>query len=90
MVFEQENGKACVLGAYAAHATTIGASNMLFSAGYPGYWQNKLEQEAVDVALFSAGAVGSHGPVGKGRNFEKAQYIGEALADSIIQRENII
>jgi hypothetical protein len=90
LVLEQENGKKGILGAYAAHATTIGASNMLFSAGYPGYWQNKLEEEGTNVAVFSAGSVGSHGPVGKGRGFAKAEFIGEALADSIIQYQNML
>ena len=40
------------------------------------------------MAVFFAGTVGSHGPVGKGNNFEKAQYIGEALADSVIKFMN--
>jgi hypothetical protein len=84
VVFQQLTGKKCVLGAYAAHATTISASNMLFSAGYPGYWQNKLEKSVAHMAVFSAGTVGSHGPVGKGKDFERARYIGESLADSII------
>jgi len=85
-VFEQLTGKKCILGAYSAHATTISSSNMLFSAGYPGYWQNKLERDGVDMAVFFAGTVGSHGPVGKGRNFEKARYIGESLADSVFKQ----
>lgn len=61
---------------------------MLFSAGYPGYWQSKLESEFAHTAIFFAGTVGSHGPVGKGKNFEKARYIGESLADSVIKHSS--
>lgn len=85
ILIEQHNGKKSILGAYAAHATTISSSNMLFSAGYPGYWQKKLENEIAHMAIFFAGTVGSHGPVGKGKSFEKARFIGESLADSVIK-----
>ncbi len=83
LAIEQYNGDRAVLGAFSAHATTIRHSNLKFSAGYPGYWQRKLEEDVTDMAVFFAGTVGSHGPIGKGKNFEKAKYIGESLADSV-------
>lgn len=83
IVIEQYDGKRGIVGAYAAHATTLGGSNMLFSGDYPGYWQRKLEKNGLDMAIFFAGTVGSHGPVGKGSGFERAEYIGEGLADSV-------
>ncbi len=83
IAIEQHSGKKSILGAYAAHATTISSSNMLFSSGYPGYWQRKLESEMAHMAIFFAGTVGSHGPAGEGKNFEKARFIGESLADSV-------
>ncbi len=88
LAVEQYEGKRAIIGAFSAHATTVRHSNMKFSAGYPGYWQRKLEADVTDMAVFFAGTVGSHGPVGKGNNFEKAQYIGEALADSVIKFMN--
>lgn len=87
---EQINGKKAVIGSFAAHATVLGSSNEEFSGDYPGYFQRKLEKETVDLALFFAGSVGSHTNTGKGSGFEKAQIIGESLADSIIQNLNNI
>lgn len=80
---EQEQGRRAVLGAFAAHATVLGEHNLEFSGDYPGYWERKLESEAADVAVFFAGTVGSHSYRSQGEGFEKARYIGEALADSV-------
>lgn len=81
---EQDSGKKAVIGAFAAHATTLGEENLAFSGDYPGYWERKLEREAVDLAVFFAGTVGSHTYSSQGSGFEKARYIGEALADSVL------
>jgi hypothetical protein len=72
-----------VIGSFGAHATTIGAENMQFSADYPGYWQRKMEQGSVDLAIFCGGSVGSQSPSGEGNGFEKPKKIGESLADSL-------
>lgn len=80
----QENGRKAVLGSFNAHATTMGDKNMEFSADYPGYWQRKLESEGFDMAAFFGGSVGSHTSNGKGEGFDRPKYIGEALADSLM------
>jgi hypothetical protein len=80
----QNSGKKALLGSFDAHSTCLGGSNMLISADYPGYWQRKLESEGFDMALFFAGSVGSHSPRSKGKEYEEARYIGEALADSVL------
>ncbi len=59
---------------------------MEISADYPGYWARMIESTSADIAVFFAGSVGSQSPVGKGDGFERAKYIGEALADSLIIR----
>jgi len=82
----QKNGRKAVIGSFGAHATTIGAENMQFSADYPGYWQRKMEQGTVDLAIFCGGSVGSQSPAGKGEGFEKPKNIGESLADSLQHR----
>jgi len=82
---KQNSGKSALLGSFDAHATTLGGSNMQFSADYPGYWQRKLENEGIDMALFFAGSVGSHSSRSQGEEFEEARYIGEALADSVLK-----
>jgi neutral ceramidase len=85
MIAKQDSGGSAVLGAFDAHATTLGDWNMQVSGDYPGYWQRKMEKEGVDMAVFFAGSVGSHSPRSKGEKFEKPQYIGEALADSLLK-----
>jgi len=80
---EQIGRRKAVIGSYGAHATSMGADNMEFSADYPGYWQRKMEQETVDLAIFCGGSVGSQSPSGEGKGFEKPKNIGESLADSL-------
>ncbi|MEN8137648.1 MAG: neutral/alkaline non-lysosomal ceramidase N-terminal domain-containing protein [Bacteroidota bacterium] len=84
LYFRQDNGKTAIISSFSAHPTVLGGSNMLLSADYPGYLQRKLEGNGVDMAMFFAGGVGSHGPEGLGDNFAKAEYIGNTLADSVL------
>ncbi len=80
---QQKGGRKAVIGSFGAHATTIGADNMQFSADYPGYWQRKMERGSVDLAIFCGGSVGSQSPSGEGKGFEKPKKMGESLADSL-------
>jgi hypothetical protein len=80
---EQPGFKRAIIGSFSAHSTTMGSENLEISADYPGYWERKMEATSADVALFFAGSVGSQSPVGLGDGFEKARFIGEALADSL-------
>jgi len=80
---EQRGHRKAIIGSFSAHATTVGSDNMEISADYPGYWARKIEATSADNALFFAGSVGSQSPAGKGDKFEKSEYIGEALADSV-------
>ena len=83
IVLEQIGHKKAIIGSYSAHATTLGADNWEISADYPGYWARKTENTTADYALFFAGSVGSQSPSGEGHGFDRAKYIGEALADSL-------
>ncbi len=85
---EQQNGRKAIVGSFAAHATILGSWNKELSGDYPGYFQRKLEEDAVDLALFFAGTVGSHTNKGEGSGFERARLIGESLADSVIRNLN--
>jgi neutral ceramidase len=80
---EQIGYNKAIIGSYSAHATTLGADNWEISADYPGYWRRKIEETSADYALFVAGSVGSQSPAGEGHGFDRAKYIGEALADSL-------
>jgi hypothetical protein len=83
LYIKQTGHKKAVMGSFSAHSTTLGDKNMEISADYPGYWAAKMEQTSVDLALFFAGSMGSQSPVSKGEGFEKPQFIGESLADSL-------
>jgi len=83
ITLEQIGHKKAIIGSYSAHATTLGDDNFDVSADYPGYWSRKIEETSADYALFFAGSVGSQSPVGEGKAFERAKFIGEALADSL-------
>ena len=80
---EQIGRQKAVIGSFAAHATTLGSDNMAFSADYPGYWERKMENSSVDIAIFCGGSVGSQSPSGEGKGFDKPKLIGESLADSL-------
>ena len=86
IVLEKGNGKKAVIGSFSGHATTLGGDNLEVSADYPGYWERKIEEKYADYAMFSAGSVGSQSVSGKGDGFEKSGYIGESLADSLLNR----
>ena len=85
VAFRQHDGDFAILGAFAAHATVLDISNMRLSADYPGTWQRAVEQQVPGMAMFFAGAVGSHGPGGAGEGFDRAERLGRALADSVLR-----
>jgi len=79
----QINSKKAIIGSFSAHATSLGDDNMEISADYPGYWSRSMESTTADIALFFAGATGSQSLVAEGEGFGKAEWLGEALADSL-------
>jgi hypothetical protein len=59
---------------------------MEFSGDYPGVWQRKVESVTGGMAVFLAGAVGSHAPRPPAPGWIGAQEMGERLARQTIQR----
>ena len=84
---KQLNGKKAVIGTFTAHSTTLGEENLLFSGDYPGFWQRKLETDFADMAVYFAGTLGSHSHRGQGDGFERARFMGENLADKLLNSE---
>jgi hypothetical protein len=82
--FSRGDKYVAVFVTYSAHATVLSNDNMLFSGDYPGYFEKKIESELDAVAIFAAGGVGSHGPRGQGKNYDRAMKIGHGLADSLL------
>ena len=67
---------------FAAHPTTLGASNMELSGDYPGALMRELERRFPSAtALFFAGAAGDQGPHKDGEGFERPERLGAALAE---------
>lgn len=81
---QQHGGKRAIAGIFDAHATTLNDENMAYSADYPAYWYQKMDSVGIDLPLFCAGSVGSHGPEAEGRSYAKARFLGETLADSLL------
>lgn len=83
MVLEREDSSRAVWLSFAAHATTLPDEEMRIHADYPGRLIQLLEARPdVDFAAFAAGAVGSHGPGGKGLSGQKKlELIASGLAE---------
>ena len=86
---QQKSGRKAIIGTFGAHSTTLGESNLQFSGDFPGYWQRKIEAEYADVAIYFAGTLGSHSHRGVGESFEKSKYMGESLANKLIEDKSI-
>jgi hypothetical protein len=84
---QQADGDEAYVVRYSAHPTVLGASNVAFSADFPGYLQRRIEDEVGGFAMYLAGAVGSmaaRAPDGAD-GFEQAQALGYALADRVLE-----
>ena len=82
----REDGQEALWGSYGAHATVLGSGEMQFHGDYPGVWQEVVEAETGGMALFAAGAVGSHGPRTTQPGWEGAQALGRSLARQVLDR----
>ncbi len=76
----RNDGASAVIGAFAAHATVLGADNMQFSGDWPGEWERAVEAQTGGLAVFFAGGVGSHAPVPGAHSFDGTRRMGQALA----------
>ena len=82
----RDDGQEALWGSYGAHATVLGAGEMRFHGDYPGVWQEAVESATGGMALFAAGAVGSHGPRTTQPGWEGARQLGESLARRTVER----
>jgi len=58
------NGKSALLFSYSAHATTLSSRFMGLSGDYPHFLELELQNKLnYDMAMYVAGAVGSHSPI---------------------------
>lgn len=85
LLIRKTGGATGVIGSYAAHATVLSGSSMVFSADYPGFWQRSVEEKFGGQAMFIAGGVGSHAPRPPEGGLEGARRMGEALAERTVE-----
>lgn len=64
----REDGQKAILASYAAHSTILNSTTMDLSRDYPGTLVDSLEKKVANFAMYLAGAVGSMGPIEKGKD----------------------
>ena len=85
LVVRQVDGDRAVVGAYAAHSTVLSGRVMEFSGDYPGAWQRAVEKATGGMAVFLAGAMGSHAPKPPEGGLPGVQAMGAGLAVSTLK-----
>jgi hypothetical protein len=68
LIFERNDGSKASLITYGAHSTVLNSKTMAISRDYPGVLLDSLEKSQFDFGIFMAGAVGSMGPIEKGKD----------------------
>ena len=83
-VFLQTDSGRISISAFAAHATCFSHRSRALTGDFPSYFHDFLRQDSSNLfSLYMAGAVGSMGPEGPGRNQEKAIHIGSTMAEQL-------
>jgi hypothetical protein len=68
VIFRRNDGSTANLITYGAHSTVLNSKTMAISRDYPGVVMDSLEKENKTFGIFMAGAVGSMGPIEKGKD----------------------
>lgn len=81
---EAETQPFAVMVNFSAHPTALGAWNRYLSADYPGVVMRDVQRRVPSATcLFFAGSVGDQAPVKAGIGFERAEWIGQTLAQQV-------
>lgn len=68
IIFKRNDGSTANLITYGAHSTVLDSKTMAISRDYPGVLMDSLEKENKTFGIFMAGAVGSMGPMPRGKD----------------------
>lgn len=84
---EQASGAKAAIITFSAHCTVFHANLMEISADWAGLMMNQLTKSGkIDMASFSAGEVGSHGPYEASKNQEEeARYMASHVGGVVLQ-----
>ena len=85
--FEKEDGEKASIITFTAHATCLHDKVMDLSGDWPGILMQKMDSsKKVDLCVFSAGSVGSHGPYKcKKDKWDELNYIGNLATKYVYQ-----
>jgi len=87
--FVTKSGKKAILSSYAAHSTVLNSSNIVLSRDYPGMLVDSLEKDRYNFAMYMAGAVGSMGPIEKGKDdFDEVKNQAYGVQQAILSPES--
>lgn len=68
IIFKRNDGSKANLITYGAHSTVLNSKTMAISRDYPGVIMDSLEKDNKTFGIFMAGAVGSMGPMERGKD----------------------
>ncbi len=89
IVFNRNDGSKANLITYGAHSTVLNSKTMAISRDYPGVVMDSLEKENKTFGIFLAGAVGSMGPIEKGKDdFDEVNNQGKGVLKHLTFLEN--
>lgn len=91
VLLEDDEGSRLSVLRFSAHPTILSASNMEFSAGYPGFLREAVARRLGGDAMYLAGSLGSMSPVPPeaGDEYESARAYGQALARALPPAEQL-
>ena len=80
---ERQDSSKLLFISYTAHATCLFSKDMVLSGDYPGKLTKTLESSGYSLAMFMAGAVGSHGPAAPEGGWSCVDWMAEKIAEKI-------
>lgn len=84
---ERQDSSKLLFISYTAHATCLFSRDLVLSGDYPGRLTKTLESSGYSLAMFMAGAVGSHGPAAPEGGWSCVDWMAEAIVKKINAQE---
>lgn len=85
---ERSDSSKLLFLSYTAHATCLFSRDLVLSGDYPGKLSKLLESQGYALAMFMAGAVGSHGPKAPEAGWECIDWMAKEISEKIETHRN--